>query len=139
MWLGRDGDEQNTLGIASLRNPKNRAAGTIGSLSDLPAAWWQSVDSDVGGYQWISTVSVLGKDVRVLLDTGAAVNAVTEEFVVGLLNFAAQQGIKSRDERYPVLQLEKWAKKEQVAGVAKAKPVQLVGAVVLRVSLGGSG
>ena len=84
-------------------------------------------------------MSVLGRDVRVLLDTGAAVNAVTEEFVVGLLNCAARRGATARDPEFPILQMEKWAQKEKVSGVAKDTPVHLVGTVVLRVRLGAVG
>jgi hypothetical protein len=86
----------------------------------------------------VTTMSLLGKEVKALLDSGAAVNAVTEEFLVGLLNHAAKLGITAKDPSYPVLQLEKWARKEKVSGVAKGTPVYLVGAVVLKVRLGNS-
>ena len=70
------------------------------------------------------------------LDAGAAINAVTEEFLVALLNCAVKRGLSSTDPAFPVLQMERWPEAEEVSGVAKEKPVQLLGAVVLQVGLG---
>ncbi len=87
----------------------------------------------------MTTTSVFEKDVRSLLDSGAATNAATEEFVVGLSNHCARQGITAKDLRFSALQLEKWPKKEKVSGVAKDTPVYLVGAIMLKVRLGAAG
>ena len=44
-------------------------------------------------------------------------------------------GLSAADPKYPIVQLECWEAKEAVAGVAKDRPVKLVGAVVMRVTL----
>ena len=62
-------------------------------------------------------------------------NTVTEEVIVGILNEAKARGIETTDPRYPVVQLEKPREPEKVAGIAKGKPVHLVGNVVLRVQM----
>jgi len=84
----------------------------------------------------ITEMTVMNKPVKTLLDTGAAINVVTEEFLVGLLNLVAAKGTAPTDPMYPILQMESWSEEEQVNGVAKRTPVALLGAVVLRVGLG---
>jgi hypothetical protein len=109
---------------------------SLKALKDLPKTWWREASSDRGGYQWITELTVMDRVVKTLLDTGAAINAVTEEFLVALLNCAAKRGLSPTDPTYPVLQMERWPEAEEVSGVAKEKPVQLLGAVVLQVRLG---
>ena len=108
----------------------------IQELKDLPVNWWTTVRNDPGGYQLITETLVFGIPVPTLLDTGAAVNTITEEMLVEIINSALQDGVKAQDPEYPVVQLERWQEKECVAGVAKDRPVKLIGAVVLRVVLG---
>jgi hypothetical protein len=144
LWLGKVGQCEPAYATTEIASAVGKTEGrspqkAIKSLADLPARWWIDAVSDVGGYQWITTMSILEKAVRVLLDSGAAINAVTEEFVVGLLNHCARQGITAKDPRFPVLQLEKWPSKEKVSGVAKDTPVHLVGAIVLKIRLGVAG
>ena len=143
LWLGKVGQCEPAYAATELAAVAGKVERTVHKgikfLKDLPARWWIEAVSDLGGYQWITTMSVLEKAVRVLLDSGAAINAVTEEFVVGLLNHCARLGITSKDPQYPVLQLEKWPAKEKVSGVAKDTPVHLVGAVVLKIRLGVAG
>ena len=98
--------------------------------------WWTTVRNDPGGYQLITETLVFAIPVPTLLDTGAAVNAITEEMLVEIINSALQEGVKAQDPEYPVVQLERWQEKECVAGVAKDRPVKLISAVVLRVVLG---
>ena len=112
---------------------KGKQRDSIGRLTDLPENWWRPVKNDPSGYQMITETYVLGQAVRTLLDTGASVNAVTEELLVGIINRAKKMGLKSTDPDYPIVQLERWQRKESVAGVARDSPVRLVGAVVLRV------
>ena len=54
--------------------------------------------NDAGGYQYVTRGHVLGSSVMMLLDTGAAVNSVTEELVVGMINKALNMGIRADHE-----------------------------------------
>ena len=66
---------------------------SLKALKDLPKTWWREASSDRGGYQRITDLTVMDRVVKTLLDTGAAINAVTEEFLVALLNCAAKKGV----------------------------------------------
>ncbi len=57
---------------------------------------------------------VFQRSVKTLLDTGAAVNAVAEEFLVGLLKCAMKAGSSPKDPTFPVVQMERWKQKEAV-------------------------
>ena len=109
-------------------------AGRLRSLGDLPRNWWVRVPNEVTGYQMVTQVTLFDKPVTTLLDYGAAVNAVTEEIIVGMINEAAARGVKPTDRNYPLVQLEQTAEPESVAGIAKGRAVQISGNVVLRVS-----
>ena len=78
---------------------------------------------------------VLGRRLRTLLDGCAGVNSIAEETVVGMINAAREKGIKADAPEFPIVQLERWDRKEEVTGVAAGAVVQVVGAVVLRVQL----
>eukprot|EP00969_Alexandrium_andersonii_P140296 6206575-Alexandrium_andersonii.AAC.1 len=76
---------------------------------------------------------MLGRKVVTLLDTGAAVNAVSEELIVGCINRAQENGLSASDPRYPIVQLERHSEAEAVAGIARGRAAQVIGAVALRV------
>eukprot|EP00969_Alexandrium_andersonii_P322806 14262622-Alexandrium_andersonii.AAC.1 len=65
----------------------------------------------------------MGRKVVTLLDGGAAVNAVTEELVVGCINCARDDGLSPRDPNYPVVQLERYRESEAATGIAKGHAV----------------
>ena len=67
---------------------KNKEKRRISQLNDLPENWWTPVNNDPGGYQMITETTLLGEKVLTLLDSGAGVNAVTKELVVGVTNQA---------------------------------------------------
>ena len=62
-------------------------------------------------------------------------NSVSEELVIGVLNAAYAKGMKPDHAEFPVVQLEKRPRPETVTGIAKGKPVLILGSVVLRVRL----
>ena len=78
-------------------------------LSEAPSRWWKQVPNDVNGHQYMTPGHVLGKELPILLDTGAAVNSVTEEVVVGTINRARARGLRADHEDFPVAQFEEWA------------------------------
>ena len=85
-----------------------RAAVSRRSTSD----WWSlayMAYNEPGGYQYRTVVQVLEKHVECMLDGCAGANHVTEEFLVGMLNRAAELGIRTEDPRFPVVRLEKGA------------------------------
>ena len=86
------------------------------------------------GYQFISEVMVADHSCVVLLDTGAAFNAIAEETLVRLIRWCERHGIEPGSKEYPVVQLEKWSRSEEADGIAKESPVALVGAAVLQVN-----
>ena len=63
------------------------------------------------------------------------VNSITEDQVVHIFNVNKQKGIKLGDKRHPILQLERWPAEECIRGVAGGKPVPLIGAVVIRLTM----
>eukprot|EP00969_Alexandrium_andersonii_P261544 11562625-Alexandrium_andersonii.AAC.1 len=70
----------------------------------------------------------MGRKVVTLLDGGAAVNAVTEELVVGCINTARDYGLSPKDPNYPIVQLERYRESEAVTGIAKGHAVSVKGA-----------
>jgi len=109
--------------------------GLIGCLADLPSNWWTEAPNERGGYQYKTACRVFGRDVEMLLDGCAGSNNVTEEFVTGLINCALKSGVAANDEKFPVVQLERWPLAEVVNGIAKGAPVPLLGGVVFKVTL----
>ena len=61
----------------------------------------------------------MGVPIRTLLDGCAGVNSIPEEAVLGALNLAKQKGLKASDPSFPVVQLERWKRKEVITGVRK--------------------
>eukprot|EP00969_Alexandrium_andersonii_P094336 4168028-Alexandrium_andersonii.AAC.1 len=61
----------------------------------------------------------MGRKVATLLDTGAAVNAVPEELIVGCISRAREYGLDPRHPRYPIAQLERHSEWEAVTGIAR--------------------
>eukprot|EP00969_Alexandrium_andersonii_P265272 11723017-Alexandrium_andersonii.AAC.1 len=69
----------------------------------------------------------MGQKVVTLLDGGAAVNAVTEELVVGCINTARDYGLRPKDPNYPIVQLGQYRESEAVTGIAKGHAVSVNG------------
>ena len=101
----------------------------------MPEDWWTLTESDTGGYQYQTDVFIMGHPVRTLLDGCAGVNSITEEAIVAALNIARSQGLKASDPTFPIIQLERWKRKEVITGVRKGAVVRIVGAAVLRIHL----
>ena len=76
------------------------------SLEDLPQERWKEVKAPAKGYNYRTTVEVIGIPTQVLLDTGASANAVSEELVLHLLKVSEEQGIDPLSPECPV-QLER--------------------------------
>ena len=98
--------------------PNESVAATAGSkvpklrsLDQLPAAWWKKRPNEEPGYQMVTEVCILGRGMRTLLDYGAAVNAITEEAVVGIRSEARARGMQPSDPNFPVVQLENGTRK----------------------------
>eukprot|EP00969_Alexandrium_andersonii_P002033 90097-Alexandrium_andersonii.AAC.1 len=66
----------------------------------------------------------MGRKAVTLLGGGAAVNAATEELVVGCINRARDYGLSPKDPAYPIVQLEHYSESEAVTGIAKGHAVQ---------------
>eukprot|EP00969_Alexandrium_andersonii_P294688 13026215-Alexandrium_andersonii.AAC.1 len=66
----------------------------------------------------------MDRKVVALLDSGAAVNAVAEELIVGCINRARDYGCDPKDPAYPIAQLERYSDSEAVAGIARGHAVQ---------------
>ena len=111
------------------------AAQCIKALADLPEGWWTLTESDTGGYQYQTEVELMGVPIRTLLDGCAGVNSIPEEAVLGALNLAKQSGLKASDPSFPVVQLERWTRKEVITGVRKDAVIRVIGAAVLRIQL----
>ena len=105
------------------------------SLDQLPKDWWHMVENDRGGYQYKTVTKVLDRKVETLLDGGAGSNHITEELILGILNRAAELGLKPQDPTFPIVQFEQWLYPEFVHGIASGSPVPLRGSVVLKVVL----
>ncbi len=62
VWLGEVGRSDpayvatETVDVGETRG--RSGCESIGSLADLPARWWIEAVSDVGGYQWVTTMSI---------------------------------------------------------------------------------
>ena len=52
--------------------------------------------------------------------------------LVGILNRAWADGVPTDSKLWPVVQLEKWPKAENVMGIAAGTPLSLLGSAVLR-------
>ena len=72
------------------------------SLEDLPQERWKEVEVPVKGYNYRTTVEVIGIPIQVLLDTGASANAVSEELVLHLLRVSEEQGVDPLNPECPV-------------------------------------
>ena len=71
-------------------------------------------------------------EAQLLLDTGAAVNSVMEEILVGMSNQAGRRGLRADHEGLPVVQVPEWPFPEQVCGVAANVPIKPLGAALSR-------
>ena len=105
-------------------------------LGQLPDRRWTDVDSYPGGYQMLLEPYLLGRRVVTLLDYGAAVSAVTEELVCGCITYASARGLVAGQEGYPIERLERYPAEEEVIGIAKKHPIKIIGAAVMKVTLG---
>ena len=76
-------------------------------MDELPQDWWHLAENEAGGYQYRTVVQVLDKKVETMLDGCAGANHITEELLMGMLNWAAELGIGTNDRRFPVVRLEK--------------------------------
>ena len=65
---------------------------------------------------------LFGKQMHTLLDYGAAVNAVTEEEIVGCINEARRKGMEASDPTYPIVQLERFHRQEMWQGLQVGIP-----------------
>ena len=80
--------------------------------------------NDRFGYQYCTKTFILGTAVPTLLDTGAAVNSITEELVVGMINKARSMVLRADHDDFPIWQFEKWHEEERVHGVAAGATVR---------------
>ena len=55
--------------------------------------------------------------------------------MVSMINKPRQVNVKPDSPEFPIVQSEKWDKREQVTGVKRDAAIQVIGAVVLRVGL----
>eukprot|EP00969_Alexandrium_andersonii_P263263 11637234-Alexandrium_andersonii.AAC.1 len=81
--------------------PAAAAVATV-AREGLPERWWTPAERDQGGYQLLAHAWVMGRKVVTLLDSGAAVNAVTEELIVGCISRARDYGLDPKDPAYPI-------------------------------------
>ena len=109
--------------------------GDLKTLADLPEKVWTKVNNFHEDTQFYTRVGLGDTETQMMLDGGSAVNSVTEEQVVQVLNHYRAKNIPLNDKRHPVLQLEKWPEEESVRGVAGGVTVQLVGSVVFRITM----
>ena len=119
---------------AGAAKPQPRA-GDLKTLADLPSKVWTTVNNFHEGTQFHTRVGLGDQETQMMLDGGSAVNSVTEEQVVSVLNHYRAKGIPLSDNRHPVIQLEKWPEEEAVRGVAGGVTVKLVGSVVFRITM----
>ena len=95
-----------------------RSEGTdmkLDRLRDLPMSRWRTnCPNDLGGYQYLTEITVIDRAVETMLDTGAACNTIPEELVTGMIRRAAKLGIPQGSDEYPVVALEKWKVPEHV-------------------------
>ncbi|CAK9039750.1 unnamed protein product [Durusdinium trenchii] len=101
--------------------------GPFTELDELPKDWWHVVPNEPGGYQYRTVVQILDKKVDTMLDGCAGSNHITEELVVGIINRAAELGLRPNDKNFPIIQFEKWLYPEYVHGIASGSPVPLKG------------
>ena len=67
-------------------------------LSELPAdRWVPNCPNDLGGYQYITEITIIDRSVQTMLDTGAACNTIPEELVTAMLRRCAKLGIPQRE------------------------------------------
>ena len=63
----------------------------------------------------------------VLLDTGAGVNSISEELLCGILTLVQERKVNTKDKAFPIVQLEYVKEDQTVTGVAKNKPISILG------------
>eukprot|EP00969_Alexandrium_andersonii_P188794 8342892-Alexandrium_andersonii.AAC.1 len=81
-------------------------------LADLLERWWTPAERDQGGYQLLTHTWMMGRKVVALLDSGAAVNAVAEDLIVGCINRARGYALDPKGPAYPIVQLERYSESE---------------------------
>ena len=79
-------------------------------------------------------VLAAGEVVEALLDGGAGVSTIPDELLSNIINTAYMKGLEDTPE-WPVFALERWPSPETVNGIKIDEPIQLIGAVVLRIGL----
>ena len=121
-------DKDANVGLAAPKKP-------LMQLKDLPEKCWTTADHDNSGIQFFTKVRVGLSVHQVMLDGGSGVNSTTEELVLKVLNENAAAGTPLSDKRHPFKQFERWKHTEGLRGVAGAKTVPLIGAVVVRVNM----
>ena len=83
--------------------------------------WVPNCPNDLGGYQYLTEITIIDRSVQTMLDTGAACNTNPEELVTAMLRRCAKLGIPQGSQEFPVLALEKWKVPEYVEEVAAGK------------------
>ena len=113
-----------TIKSAPVRAGESPAAGRKGkdlaalaSVKELPTGWWKTAENDLGGYQMQGEFAVFQghawAPLPTLLDTCAGTNSITEEKVLKMLKDAWKAGLKPSDPRFPVVQFEKWSRRDR--------------------------
>ena len=136
------GDElvlENRMGSADAKGGKKGDPPTMHkvllSLAELPARCWVDEPHDDSGVQFFTQLRIGRSYHKVMLDTGSAVNSVTEELVLQVLNEKSNAGMGLNDPRHPVKQLGSWKHRETLRGVAGGAAVPLVGTVVVGLTM----
>ena len=60
-------------------------------------------------------------DVLTLLDTESAVNTISEELVVALINLTRREYVRVDSEDFPIVEFERWDDEQVVSGIARGK------------------
>ncbi len=106
------------------------------NAQDISDRLWRNVPHDHPGYNFRTRTHIVGLLVDTLLDTGAGVNSITEEVVVGTWNMAAALGVLPGDPDFPFVAFERWMDgPEKVVGIVKDVEVPLVGSCIIRLCL----
>ena len=115
---------------------KQQSAGkALKKLEDLPSKCFKIVPRDISGFQFHTRWRMGLSTHDIMLDGGSSVNSTTEELVLQLLNENAAAGIRLDDKRHPIKALERWNHQESIRGVAGGVTVELLGSVVINVTL----
>jgi len=133
---GTDENQTNSQAYTKgKQSPKLANGKPLARLKDLPPAFWKESPYDGSGTQFYTKVRIGLSSHNIMLDGGSGVNSTTEELILQIINENREAGISFADKRHPINQLEKWKHTEGLRGVAGAKTVPLLGAVVVRLNM----